>query len=101
MGYGDGDVTQKVHCQIFRPKGKASDQSVHIVGSGYTGFLRLYPTLFAQALTQRNHTVLAVEFPGYGESTDSASNVGIAQQSRALEAIASHARDSLGFQKLV
>ena len=38
------------------------------MGSGYTGFLGLYPALLSQELTRRGVATIALEYPCYGAS---------------------------------
>jgi len=73
-----------------------------IVGSGYTGWVALYPIMLAQELSRRGITVLALEYPPYGRSTGRGVNeINIAQQADDFTAAAVYARDVLGFDKVV
>lgn len=78
---------------IYRPRepGPRSDLLV-IAASGYTGIKNLYPRLFAQALTRLGYSVFALEFPGYGRSSGSASNILVSEQTDALLAAAHELR---------
>lgn len=73
-----------------------------IVGSGYTGWVALYPIMIAQELSRRGITVLALEYPPYGRSTGrGVHEINIAQQADDYVAAAAYARDVLGFDVVV
>jgi pimeloyl-ACP methyl ester carboxylesterase len=76
---------------------------VCIIGSGYTGFLGLYPILIAQKLTAKGITCIAVDYPGYGRSEidRKESEVSIAAQTRAWHCAGCYARQVLGFSRVV
>ena len=72
------------------------------MGSGYTGFLGLYPALLSQELTRRGIATIALEYPCYGASTGRGQNeVSIAAQARAWASAAEFARDVLGFSTVI
>ena len=101
-----------MHAVVFRPmaavsghvakKQRCEPGLICIVGSGYTGFLGLYPALMCQALARENITGMALEYPGYGASTGRGENeVSIANQADAFRAAASYARQCLGATRVV
>ena len=101
FGWTDGGADEVMHTILFRPlhagttatAGPASSSSpgeiLVIVGSGYTGFLGLYPALLSQELTRRGVNALALEYPCYGASKGRGENdVSIGAQARAWSAAA-------------
>jgi len=115
FGWTDGEALETMHSVLFRPVSagstavasstlEASSKGglVVIVGSGYTGFLGLYPALLSQELTNRGITTIALEYPCYGACTGrGAHEISIAAQARAWAAAAEYARNVLGFTKVV
>jgi hypothetical protein len=82
--------------------GRSGNGLVCIVGSGYTGFLGLYPALLSQELTRRGVATIALEYPCYGASEGRGEHeVSIAAQARAWAAAAAFARTALGFDTVV
>eukprot|EP00927_Polykrikos_kofoidii_P007387 TRINITY_DN1302_c0_g1_i11.p1 TRINITY_DN1302_c0_g1~~TRINITY_DN1302_c0_g1_i11.p1 ORF type:complete len:675 (+),score=102.63 TRINITY_DN1302_c0_g1_i11:56-2080(+) len=114
FGWTDGQEVENMHAVLFRPTaagavataaGAASGGCgglVCIVGSGYTGFLGLYPALLSQELTRRGIISIALEYPCYGASTGRSENdVSVGAQARAWAAAAAFARNTLGFTTVV
>lgn len=67
-----------------------------VVGSGYTGVLSLYPSLFAQVLSREGYTCFLVEYPSYGRASGSPEHVTLAQQRAAFAHAARVARQDVG-----
>lgn len=70
--------------------------SCFVIGSGYTGVMSLYPSLFAQVLSREGYTCYLVEYPGYGRAGGSPEHVTLAQQSTAFAHAARAARQDFG-----
>ena len=89
------------HVQKFEPIRDCRNRDIcFVAGSGYTGVLSFYPTLFAQALTRLGFTVYGIEYEGYGATAGDAARLNLRRQRLAFLRAGQIAR-AQGFTRVV